>query len=101
MTTQHNESGTNTDAIDKARTPARTTSVEKFAGRITVWTPKDYGYIEIFDGSLNPQRVFIHITSFIGLPPTNVRGSFVEFTIGEDPEGRPCARNVVVVRGAK
>jgi cold shock CspA family protein len=83
---------------NKETNPATTTSVEKLAGRITSWT-KNYGFIEVLDGTAS-RSVFVHISGFIGIPPENIRDSFVEFTMGEFL-GRPCAKNVVVVRGAK
>ena len=64
-------------------------------GRIAVWNDTaGYGFIAADTGR---ERVFVHISGFVGGGPRPLEGDNVTYTIGEGRDGRPAATSVRIV----
>ncbi len=68
----------------------------RFHGRITDWKDeKGFGFITPDDGG---RQVFVHISSISDRPRRPVVGERVTFDLKIDPQGRPQAVDVIMVR---
>jgi uncharacterized membrane protein YsdA (DUF1294 family)/cold shock CspA family protein len=67
----------------------------EWTARIAEWkTDKGYGWLQWGD-----KRVFLHRRDFSGIKQTPEVGEEVGFVLGQDAQGRPCAKNAVPTRG--
>ncbi len=73
---------------------ASNTSKPEWTARIVEWNAeKGYGWLQWGD-----KRVFLHRRDLSGPPRPPVVGEQVRFTLGQDVQGRTCARNAVSTR---
>ena len=82
-------------------TPSKTSkqSPQRYIGAITTWIPqKRYGFITELDG-VGENHIFFHITSIVGAQVIEV-GAQVEYIVSTF-KNKPCARQVVILRGAR
>ena len=69
------------------------TPASSHEGTITEWAPKSpFGYADSDEG-----RVFLHINNYLQRFKWPEVNDEVQFSIGTDDKGRPCAQNIVLL----